>query len=177
MAAAKLSGWMSRPTARPCRPRVGGGLVDCIELVLLIGVFFVMDRRRSRASVNRSQAGIRSRRRRLGARRSFLAPRASGHPLHESSSEAQSAKTGSNPTAAHGLSAARLLIAVVSQCSQSATMPRLRPLSTPTYPQRTGSAVTAPAADHRRLSAHRQVPRPLRLSLSLGSFGDFERVF
>ena len=35
--------------------------------------------------------------------------------------------------------------------------------------QRTGSAVTAPAADHRRLSTHRQVPRPLRLSLSLGS--------
>ncbi|MBV6500906.1 MAG: hypothetical protein CJBNEKGG_03394 [Prosthecobacter sp.] len=30
--------------------------------------------------------------------------------------------------------------------------------------QRTGSAVTAPAADHRRLSTHRQVPRPLRLS-------------
>ena len=35
--------------------------------------------------------------------------------------------------------------------------------------QRTGSAVTAPAADHHRLSTHRQVPRPLRLSLSLGS--------
>ena len=34
--------------------------------------------------------------------------------------------------------------------------------------QRTGSALTAPAADHRRLSAHRQVPRQLRLSLSLG---------
>jgi hypothetical protein len=41
--------------------------------------------------------------------------------------------------------------------------------------QRTGSAVTAPAADHPRLSAHRQVPRPLRLSLSLGSFGDASR--
>jgi hypothetical protein len=39
--------------------------------------------------------------------------------------------------------------------------------------QRTGSAVTAPAALHRRLSTHRQVPRPLRLSLSLGSLGDF----
>ena len=57
--------------------------------------------------------------------------------------------------------------------------------------QRTGSAVTAPAADHHRLcfatltpagqpsagclaslgSTYRQVPRPLRLSLSLGSFG------
>lgn len=35
--------------------------------------------------------------------------------------------------------------------------------------QRTGSAVTAPVADHLRLSVHRQVPRPLRLSLSLGS--------
>ncbi|MEZ5433324.1 MAG: hypothetical protein R3F31_19615 [Verrucomicrobiales bacterium] len=34
--------------------------------------------------------------------------------------------------------------------------------------QRTGSAVTAPAADHHHLSTHRQVPRPLRLSLSLG---------
>ena len=34
--------------------------------------------------------------------------------------------------------------------------------------QRTGSAVTAPAADRHRLSTHRQVPRPLRLSLSLG---------
>ena len=32
----------------------------------------------------------------------------------------------------------------------------------------TGSAVTAPAADH-HLSTHRLVPRPLRLSLSLGS--------
>jgi hypothetical protein len=37
--------------------------------------------------------------------------------------------------------------------------------------QRTGSAVTAPAPDHHHLSAHRQVPRPLRLSLSLGSLG------
>jgi hypothetical protein len=37
--------------------------------------------------------------------------------------------------------------------------------------QRTGSAVTAPAADRRHLSTHRQVPRPLRLSLSLGSLG------
>jgi hypothetical protein len=37
--------------------------------------------------------------------------------------------------------------------------------------QRTGSAVTAPATDHRRLSTHRQVPRPLRLSLSLGALG------
>jgi len=36
--------------------------------------------------------------------------------------------------------------------------------------QRTGSAVTAPAALHHHLSAHRQVPRPLRLSLSLGSY-------
>jgi len=35
--------------------------------------------------------------------------------------------------------------------------------------QRTGSAVTAPAADHHHLSARRQMPRPLRLSLSLGS--------
>jgi hypothetical protein len=39
--------------------------------------------------------------------------------------------------------------------------------------QRTGSAVTAPAALHRHLSTLRQVPRPLRLSLSLGAFGDF----
>ena len=31
--------------------------------------------------------------------------------------------------------------------------------------QRTGSAVTAPAALHHRLYTHRQVPRPLRLSL------------
>ena len=42
--------------------------------------------------------------------------------------------------------------------------------------QRTGSAVTAPAADHLRLSAHRQVPRPLRLSLSLGALGDSARL-
>ena len=42
--------------------------------------------------------------------------------------------------------------------------------------QRTGSAVTAPAADHRHLSTHRQVPRPLRLSLSLGSLGRFTRL-
>jgi len=42
--------------------------------------------------------------------------------------------------------------------------------------QRTGSAVTAPAADRHHLSTHRQVPRPLRLSLSLGSFGDATRV-
>ena len=41
--------------------------------------------------------------------------------------------------------------------------------------QRTGSAVTAPAADHHRLSTHRQVPRPLRLSLSLGSLGHKRR--
>ena len=77
-----------------------------------------MNRRRSRASVNRSQAGIRSRRRRLGV---VVPPRASDHPLHESSSEAQSAKTGSNPTAAHGFSAARLLRAAVFQGSQAVT--------------------------------------------------------
>ena len=47
-----------------------------------------------------------------------------------------------------------------------------RPTSPNHALQRTGSAVTAPAADHHRLSTHRQVPRPLRLSLSLGSFGD-----
>ena len=38
--------------------------------------------------------------------------------------------------------------------------------------QRTRSAVTAPAADRRRLSAHRQVPRRTPPSLSLGSLGD-----
>jgi hypothetical protein len=56
----------------------------------------------------------------------------------------------------------------------AATRPRWRQdNATPNQAlQRTGSAVTAPAADHRRLSAHRQVPRPLRLSLSLGSMGD-----
>ncbi|MCE9612417.1 MAG: hypothetical protein K8R23_19635 [Chthoniobacter sp.] len=42
--------------------------------------------------------------------------------------------------------------------------------------ERKGSAVTAPAADRRHLSTHRQVPRPLRLSLSLGSFGDFHAL-
>lgn len=41
--------------------------------------------------------------------------------------------------------------------------------------QRTGSAVTAPATDHLRLSTHRQVPRPLRLSLSLRSLGVMAR--
>ena len=107
-----------------------------------------MNRRRSRASVNRSQAGIRSRRRRLGV---VVPPRASDHPLHESSSETQSAKTGSNPTAAHGFSAARLLRAAVFQGSQAVTMQRLRPLSTPTYPQRTAPRVTAPALPARRL--------------------------
>jgi hypothetical protein len=140
-----------------------------------------MDRRRSRASVNRSPAGIRSRRRRLGARRSCLAPRASGHPLHESSSEAQSAKTGSDPTAAHGRSAVRLLRAAVFQCSQAATMSRLRPLSiihSPTYPQRIAPRVTLAAADHPAAYAHpascRLRPQPARRppqSLSLGSLG------
>jgi hypothetical protein len=43
-------------------------------------------------------------------------------------------------------------------------------LSSPNYAlQLTGSAVTAPAADPRRLSTLRQVPRPLRLPLSLES--------
>jgi hypothetical protein len=47
----------------------------------------------------------------------------------------------------------------------------LRPCSVANHAlQRTGSAVTAPAVLHRRLSTHRQVPRPLRLSLSLRSF-------
>jgi hypothetical protein len=42
--------------------------------------------------------------------------------------------------------------------------------------QRTRSAVTAPAADHHRLSTHRQVPRRSGVSLSLGSFGDSSRL-
>ena len=41
--------------------------------------------------------------------------------------------------------------------------------------QRTGSACHG-TCFHRRLSAHRQVPRPLRLSLSLGSLGVATRV-
>jgi hypothetical protein len=53
----------------------------------------------------------------------------------------------------------------------------MRPTKSPNHAlQRTGSAVTAPAADHHRLSTHRQVPRPLRLSLSLGLFGDITRI-
>jgi type II secretory pathway pseudopilin PulG len=57
-----------------------------------------------------------------------------------------------------------------------ATGPILNSNESPNHAlQRTGSAVTAPAADHRRLSAHRQVPRPLRLSLSLGSLGPCTR--
>ena len=50
--------------------------------------------------------------------------------------------------------------------------PRARPTPPHHALQRTGAPAPAPAADHRRLSTHRQVPRPLRLSLSLGSLGD-----
>ena len=133
-----------------------------------------MDRRRSRASVNRSQAGIRSRRRRLGV---VVPPRASDHPLHESSSETQSAKTGSNPTAAHGFSAARLLRAAVFQGSQAVTMQRLRPLSTPTYPQRTAPARHTGCSHRLRpLPPFRSQCAAPPQSLSLGSFGDCSRV-
>ncbi len=53
----------------------------------------------------------------------------------------------------------------------------IMPNMTPNHAlQRTGSAVTAPATLHRRLSTHRQAPRPLRLSLSLGSLGASARV-
>src|SRR5436190_13545914 len=62
----------------------------------------VINRKRGRTAVNRSQAGIRSRRRRLGV---VVPTRASALPLHEGSAEAQSEKTGCDPTAAHGLSA------------------------------------------------------------------------
>jgi hypothetical protein len=48
--------------------------------------------------------------------------------------------------------------------------------ATPNHAPLTGSAVTAPAALHHRLSTRRQVPRPLRLPLSLGSFGDSSRI-
>ena len=134
-----------------------------------------MNRRRSRPSVNRSQAGIRSRRRRLGA---LVTPRASDLPLHESSSEAQSAKTGSNPTAAHGLSAARLLKGAVFQFPQKLNMARLcrsAITGTPTFPQRTAPHVTAPASGL-RLAPTAQVPRRAPQSLSFWSFGDFARV-
>jgi hypothetical protein len=187
MAAAKLSGWTSRPTARPLAPSAGGGLWDCVGGECVIEVLVVMNRRRSRASVNRSQAGIRSRRRPPGV---AVPPQASALPLHESSSEAQSAKTGSDPTAAHGLSgsptrqpprfpsatsAVRLLKEwLVFQHFQKLTMQRPRPLSithTPTYHQR-----TAPAR-HTGCS-HRLRPQPPfrsrcaapPQSLSLGSF-------
>ena len=128
----------------------------------------MFNRRRGRAAVNRSQAGIRSRRRRLGV---VVPPRASGLPLQESSSDAQSAKTGSNPTAAHGLSAARLLKEWVFQFSQktSTTRPRLLSISfTPTYPQRTAPGVT-PAASTAAFPPAMQVPRRTPLSLSLRS--------
>ena len=113
-----------------------------------------IDRKRSRAAVNRTQAGIRSRPRRPGAE---IPPRASAWPLHEGSSEAQSAKTGSDPTAAHELSAARLRKEWVFQFPQQADTTRPHALSisfsfnTPTYPQRTRSAVTL-AASSLRLS-------------------------
>ena len=42
--------------------------------------------------------------------------------------------------------------------------------------ERTASAVTVPTGLHRHLSTHRQVPRPLRLSLSLRSFGTATRT-
>ena len=122
-----------------------------------------MNRRRGRASgtVFKQASGVGLDLPRAGARGRTK------HPHHERSSEAQSAKTGSDPTAAHGLSAVRLLQAAVFQCSQSATMRRLRPLSTPTYPQRTRVSVT-PVAPRR---ATTQQPRLSRVSLSLGSLG------
>ena len=106
----------------------------------------MIDRRRGRAAVNRIQTGIRSRRRRPGA---LVTPRASDPPLHESSSDAQSAKSGISPTAAHGLSAARFLKEWVFQFSHqpSTTRPRFLSVSfPPTYPQRTALCVTAPAS-------------------------------
>ena len=140
--------------------------------------FLVMNRRRSRASVNRSQAGIRSRRRRRGA---LVTPRASDLPLHESSSDAQSAKTESDSTAAHGLSAARLPKELVFQFSRKPSTTRPRHLSIsftpPTYPQR-----TAPVG-HSRCFHHLRPQPPFRSgcarppqSLSLGSFGDSEHL-
>ena len=125
--------------------------------------------------MNRTQAGIRSRPRRPGAE---IPPRASAWPLHEGSSEAQSAKTGSDPTAAHELSAARLRKEWVFQFPQQADTTRPHALSisfsfnTPTYPQRTAPGVTACAPARRPAPAafpHR-LRRPPQ-SLSLGSFG------
>jgi hypothetical protein len=145
----------------------GGGW--CIGIGLL---FMLIDRKRSRAAVNRAQAGIRSRRPRPGA---VVPPRTTGHPLHESSSEAQSAKTGSDPTAAHGLSAARLLKEWVFQFSQKASATRRRFLSisfsTPTYPQRAAPGVTAHAPTTFAPAAFPHGLRRPPQSLSLGSLG------
>ena len=124
----------------------------------------MINRKRSRAAVNRSQAGIRSRPRRLGR---FYA-RVSVDPLHESSSDAQSAKSGISPTAAHGLSADRFLKEWVCQFSQktsSSTRPRLLSISFPTtYPQRTGQDL---------VPAFGALTGP---SLSLGALGDSTRA-
>ena len=94
--------------------------MDCFGKHSVIVLGSVINRRRGRAAVNRSQAGIRSRRRRLWR----LRARASVDPLHESSSEAQSAKTGSDPTAARGLSAARLPKELVFQFSRKTSTTR-----------------------------------------------------
>jgi hypothetical protein len=165
---------MSRPTARPLGPSVGGGLVGCFGGAVWFMFWVLMiNRRRGRTAVNRSQAGIRSRRRSArggGAAPGLLSVRSTRvHPM------AQSAKTGSNPTAAHGLSAARFLSGMgVLQFPQKPSSTRPRFLSifsfTPTYPQRTGAAVTAPASGL-RLSPAMQGPRQPRRSLSLGSLG------
>src|SRR5215217_6405765 len=95
-----------------------------------------MNRRRGRAS------GTISSRHPVSASSFSSQQHASGKRVrtNEGSSEAQSAKTGSDPTAAHGLSAARLLKESLSMFPQKHSTPRPRPLFislTPTYHQRT----------------------------------------
>jgi len=133
-----------------------------------LSLFMLTNKNPSRPPVNHSQSGNQSRRRRpevLGA------PGTSGGPLHESASEAPSAKMRSASTAAHGLSATRRPSGVVFQFPQEASATPSRflsiPFSTPIFPQRTGSAVTAPASSL-RLPPTQQSRQPGK-SLNLGA--------
>ena len=58
--------------------------------------------------------------------------------------------------------------APVDAPAATATTSAPRPDGSVGVPVAQAGPVTAPAADHRHFSAHRQVPRPLRLSLAWG---------
>lgn len=127
-----------------------------------------MDRRRSRRLLNRGQTGIRCRSRAGDHQRGEPHPRGFNRQCPVSVNGDQLAPM--HRTGCWRFAFCEVVFHVPHEATILAAAPAVHRCS-PTYRQRTRSAVTGCASNHRHLSAHRHSLRLLRASLTLGALG------